>query len=64
MERAGYRLTKDDNRALITIFGTVSGGFSYALQAFCIIVDVIIVMSCTNLMEGFIYSRILKFMKL
>jgi hypothetical protein len=63
MERMFYMKTKDDDRALITIFGNVKSNFAYPLQAFCILVDLIIIATTLNLMEGFLYSRIANFMK-
>ena len=62
-EHIFYRLSKDDDRAIITIFGNVHGGLVYVLQAYCVIVDVFIMITCFNLMEGFLYSKIAKYMK-
>ena len=58
-----YRLSKDDDRALITNFGNVHGDLAYVLQVFCVIADVLGMVTCLNLMEGFFYSKIAKFMK-
>ena len=63
LERVFYRVTKTDDRALMTIFGNVSGHAKYPLKAFCVIVDIFIMATTLNLMEGFLYSRITDFMK-
>ena len=62
-ERIFYMLSKDDDKALITIFGNVHGGFAYVLQAFCVILDGFTMVTCSNLIEGFLYSKIAKYMK-
>jgi hypothetical protein len=61
MERNFYRMTKDDDRALITIFGNVEGHFVFPLQALCVILDIIFYATCLNLLEGYLYLRISKF---
>ena len=63
-ERFFYLVTKD-NSELITIFGTMENGVaSLFLKVFCIIVDMLIVVSCLNISEGVIYYRIAKYMKM
>ena len=61
-ERVFYRIEKD-NRTLITIFGAVTGNLAYALKAFCVIIDVFIVVTCSNLLEGLLYYRVAKYME-
>jgi hypothetical protein len=63
LERVFYRVTKTDDRALITIFGNVNGHAAYPLKAFCVIVDIFIIATSLNIMEGFLYTRIANFMK-
>ena len=60
-ERFFYRLTEE--KALITIFGNVEGNSAYPLQAFCIVVDILIIALCTNILEGILYSKVAKYMK-
>ena len=61
-ERAFYRIEKD-NRTLITLFGAVTGNLAYALKAFCVIIDVFILVTCSNLLEGLLYYRVAKYME-
>jgi hypothetical protein len=58
-----YNLSKDDNRALITIFGNVNGGLADVLKVFCVIMDVFIIGTSLNLMEGFLYFKVAKYMR-
>jgi hypothetical protein len=62
-ERIFYRLSKDDDQALITIFGNVHGELAIVLKVFCVISDVLTIVICLNLMEGFLYYKIAKYMK-
>ena len=62
-ERSFYRVPKEDNNAIITNFGIVRGKLAILMKAFCVIVDALIMGGTMNLMEGFLYSRIAKFMK-
>ena len=60
-ERIFYRMTEE--KALITLFGNVEGNSAYPLQAFCIVVDILIIALCTNILEGILYSKVAKYMK-
>ena len=63
-ENIFYKLSKDDDRALITIFGNVHGGLSYVLPVFCVLLDVLgTVILVFNPLEVFLYSKIAKYMK-
>ena len=62
-ERFFYLVTKDNSK-LITIFGTMENGVaSFFLKVLCIMVDMLILVSCLNISEGIIYYRIAKYMK-
>ena len=63
VERAFYRVPKEDNNAIVTNFGIIRGKLAILMKAFCVIVDALIMGGTLNLMEGFLYSRIAKFMK-
>ena len=63
-ERLFYRVTKQDSTILITNFGNVNGKLAITLKAFCVIVDIFILAATLNIMEGFLYSRVAKFMKM
>ena len=60
-ERVFYRLTNKGE--LITVFGVVTGKLAYPLKAFCVVNDVLVIATCTNILEGLFYSRVSKFMK-
>ena len=62
-ERSFYRVTNDEEKALVTNFGIVKGKLGISLKAFAIIVDVLILGAILNLLEGFLYSRVAKLMK-
>ena len=62
-ERSFYRVSQEDSTVLITNFGNVNGNFAIVLKSFCVIVDILILGATLNLLEGFLYSRIAKFMK-
>ena len=51
----------EDDGSMITIFGRVEDPvLTIFLQAYCILADVIIVITCSNMTEGFMYYRIAK----
>ena len=51
----------EDDGAMITIFGRVEDPvFAIFLQSFCIVTDVLIFFTCSNLTEGIMYYRIAK----
>ena len=58
-----YRLSKDDDQALITIFGNVDGELANVLKVCCVILDVFTIVICSNLISGFLYSKVAKYMK-
>ena len=63
-ERFFYLVTKEKGE-LITIFGTMENGVtSFFLKVLCIMVDMLILVSCLNISEGVIYYRIAKYMKM
>ena len=62
-ERIFYRLSKDDDQALITIFGNVDGKLANVLKVCCVILDVFTIVICSNLISGFLYSKVAKYMK-
>ena len=54
----------EDDGALITIFGRVEDPvFQIFLQSFCIVADVMKLLTCSNLIEGIMYYRIAKLWK-
>ena len=54
----------EDDGSMITIFGRVEGPvLTIFLQAYCILADVIIVFTCSNIAEGIMYYRIAKLWK-
>ena len=62
-EMQTYRQTKDTH-ALITLFGNIENpSLKYTLQAFCIAADLIFILTCLNLTEGYLQYEISKFMK-
>ena len=64
IERTYFFVRSEENNSLITLFGNVENeGFGLVLRIFCVIATLIMIFTCSNLIEGILYYRIAKFWK-
>ena len=64
IERTYFYVRSEENNSLITLFGNVEKeSFGLGLRIICVIVTLIMFLTCSNLTEGILYYRIAKFWK-